>query len=78
MLGILTITGALVVVGVMVWYQIRFPVIPPNVRMLQGLWRSMDGQKITGQGTKGKNSAHATDERRRITGQGRMKRYNSL
>ena len=48
MVGILTILGALVIVGGMVWYQFHFPVVPPNARILRNLWHSVGREEKPG------------------------------
>lgn len=64
MVGILTILGALVIVGGMVWYQFRFPVVPPNARILRNLWHSMGREEKPGKRTAARNAAQTAGKGR--------------
>lgn len=59
MIGIITVTGALVIVGLSVWFLIRGAAIPPNARLLFDLWESLEQSNSDHRQAAGGHTVHA-------------------
>jgi hypothetical protein len=58
MLGLIMVVSALILVGLLVWFQVRVAPLPPNARLLLDLWASLEKESVSSSPIKDKHGAH--------------------